>query len=496
MKPSNPTIRSIESMLDDFWIKINAGSYIPSLDDPSRLILALPMDGISFNLRENKSNGSFIVTPICEAIAKLLLKQEGLNENIALVCALAIGQLYYKNRIKYSSQTLQDIFELDLEFGPSQTKDMLLLTSRYLVDRDLDLPQPNPELFFLEATEDILMWPKRKDPYPRGDFFRWRNRGLLDLAKQAIKNPALSERRLNLGSFGNVFKIDAPGLEGLVFKVGGSEELNAELKKTRGIFNAGEGFEFSEPLGFVSGNNQDYIVFREIGGGSITYTTALAQIKQFIGECEPLMRGAWWWNHETVCGLAKRTLMLKAIKALVKMQHSFATSAETPYPGLLPDYDYRQELQAKLRGRLAIPFIEKVTPLCIYLDSMPRSMAHGDMHTDNLMISQDGETCLIDFEKACYANQFYDLAFLLEQAKLGLNDEEKKKFVGYFVEQLKAKGIKCGQDPDTAYRYNAAFVNLMAAGGYANTSGRYYDNGVSKSHLERAIQIMNRIVPQ
>jgi len=486
-------------MLDDFWIKINAGSYIPSLDDPSRLILALPMDGISFNLRENKSNGSFIVTPICEAIAKLLLKQEGLNENIALVCALAIGQLYYKNRIKYPSQTLQDIFEVDLVLGPSQTKAELLLTSRYLIDRGLELSQPaNLELCSIGENEDFEYFgisPRRQETGRWTNFLRWRNRGLRDLAEQAIKNPSLGVRRMNLDRFGKVFKIDVPGLEGVVFKVGNSERLNEELEKTNEIFNAGEGFEFSEPIGFVSDPNNDYIIFREIGEGSITYTKSLAQMKQFIGRCGSIMQGAGWWNSEAVYRLAKRTLMLKAIKALVCMQYSFTISAETPYGWSLPDYDYHQELHDKLKDQN--PHLAKrVKQICTYLNSIPRSMAHGDLHTDNLMISREGETRIIDFEKACYANQFYDLAFLLEQAKLGLNDEEKKKFVGHFVEQLKAKGIKCGQDPDTAYRYNAAFVNLKEAGVYANTGGRYYNAGLSKWHLEKAIRIIDHIACQ
>jgi aminoglycoside/choline kinase family phosphotransferase len=103
------------------------------------------------------------------------------------------------------------------------------------------------------------------------------------------------------------------------------------------------------------------------------------------------------------------------------------------------------------------------------LASEPRVLCHRDYHSRNLMLSQ-GQLYLIDFQDARMGPDTYDLASLLRDAYVDLNDIAVNELIAYFL-ALKGGGVG---EVDFRARFDLMALqrNLKAMGtfGYQTTT--------------------------
>jgi aminoglycoside/choline kinase family phosphotransferase len=103
------------------------------------------------------------------------------------------------------------------------------------------------------------------------------------------------------------------------------------------------------------------------------------------------------------------------------------------------------------------------------LASEPRVLCHRDYHSRNLMLSQ-GQLYLIDFQDARMGPDTYDLASLLRDAYIDLNEIAVNELIAYFL------ALKGSATPETDFRARFDLMalqrNLKAMGtfGYQTTA--------------------------
>jgi aminoglycoside/choline kinase family phosphotransferase len=149
-----------------------------------------------------------------------------------------------------------------------------------------------------------------------------------------------------------------------------------------------------------------------------------------------------------------------AIDALLKIQQCSA-------PGVLPEYD-RAQLQRELNlfpewyigrhmGLTLTP--EQQAQLTGVFDALlannlaqQQVYVHRDYHARNLMVMQDGNPGILDFQDALYGPITYDLASLLRDAYVQWDEETVLDWVVRYWQRAKQLGLPVNPDIDAFYR--------------------------------------------
>jgi aminoglycoside/choline kinase family phosphotransferase len=181
---------------------------------------------------------------------------------------------------------------------------------------------------------------------------------------------------------------------------------------------------------------------------------------------------------------AHAALYRQAVAHIVTMQ---VRGAELTSPAYVPygvafdvdkltwelDFFLKHYLAAYRNAVLPMPAFEAVRgefkTIVEELAGEPRVLCHRDYHSRNLMLSQ-GQVYLIDFQDARMGPDTYDLASLLRDSYIDLNDIAVNELIAYFL-ALKGGGINAA---DFRARFDLMGLqrNLKAMGtfGYQTTA--------------------------
>ncbi len=94
-----------------------------------------------------------------------------------------------------------------------------------------------------------------------------------------------------------------------------------------------------------------------------------------------------------------------------------------------------------------------------------RVLVHRDFQSQNIMISA-GAPCLIDFQGMRFGLAQYDLASLLLDPYVELEESERRHLLRFYLERLKALGIVSDNDFEAVYPLCAAQRLMQALGAY------------------------------
>ncbi|CAA6821940.1 MAG: COG3178: Predicted phosphotransferase related to Ser/Thr protein kinases [uncultured Sulfurovum sp.] len=146
----------------------------------------------------------------------------------------------------------------------------------------------------------------------------------------------------------------------------------------------------------------------------------------------------------------------KAIKTLVQMQNTPSQGLE-PYDeafllqemNLMTQWYLKEYLGTTLEcveGRI---LLESFSRICKEVLSQPQeTFVHRDYHSRNLMIDEQEEVVVIDFQDAREGGLTYDLVSLLRDAYIQLDDRELRRLIALFKE---LKGVDV--DDETFIRW-------------------------------------------
>ncbi|MBU2637868.1 MAG: phosphotransferase [Nanoarchaeota archaeon] len=460
---------------------------------------------------------------ICDKIFSLFFKR-GQHPNPERVLGFAIAQAYAGGK-----QQLQDIdLAAELDYLFSKAELLPQLRSRFYYENTQDSRNIQDEGWFneeiakLDRKLESLMSAARilNENYKLSaqlarhfaiieceeEMYYW----LRETVQRGLRNPVVNLKRRFRDSANTVFSIDLPEFQGLIFKEGERGSIEDEVQKIIAITSGvqyplpGEEYIYSNPLLIVDAGKKAYGVFREANvlidkseileinwtpiDHAITINSALQYIhSQLIETAEDNARPEWW-DNEVIYKLARDIYIRRAIKSIVRLQNS-ASERET---NALPFFDYCQYLEEKVLGQIHLgpDLHDKALQVAAHLNTMKRYVAHGDFHLENILAIGKVGTCVVDFQKACMADQFYDLAFLLEQAELELTEGEKKQLIDSFVQQVTTTETMVGAH--RAYDLNAAFINLKEAKVHGNKNNHYFNEELSRRHLERATLLLRK----
>lgn len=80
--------------------------------------------------------------------------------------------------------------------------------------------------------------------------------------------------------------------------------------------------------------------------------------------------------------------------------------------------------------------VECFRPICERLASYKMVLTHRDFHSRNIMVQEDDELVMIDFQDARWGIPQYDLASLLDDCYYNLTRENKYKLLKYYYEKM------------------------------------------------------------
>ena len=133
---------------------------------------------------------------------------------------------------------------------------------------------------------------------------------------------------------------------------------------------------------------------------------------------------------------------------------------------------------------------ENFNSLCDFILQTPQCPCHRDFHSKNLMIKEDHELYVIDFQDARLGPFLYDLASLLEDPYVELTKSEKNSLKSQF---LKLSAIKYNQDFEELYR-TVAIQRLFKACGSFASQYNLKNNNKYLSYLEPAFSNINELL--
>jgi len=153
-------------------------------------------------------------------------------------------------------------------------------------------------------------------------------------------------------------------------------------------------------------------------------------------------------------------LYMDAIDALLLIQVQ-------SQPGVLPEYD-RAMLQRELMlfpewfidKHLGVTLsdkqassLKKVFDLLLANNlAQPQVYVHRDFHSRNLMVLEEGNAGILDFQDAVYGPITYDLVSLLRDAYIQWDEEKVLDWVIRYWERAKRLGLPVNPDIDSFYR--------------------------------------------
>ena len=107
--------------------------------------------------------------------------------------------------------------------------------------------------------------------------------------------------------------------------------------------------------------------------------------------------------------------------------------------------------------------VESIKPIANFL-------MHRDYQSQNIYI-KDNKIRIIDFQSARIGPLTYDLASLLRDAYVDIDEEDEDFLINYYLNCLKKKGIEISKEEfSKIYRLTAIQRNMQALGAFANLS--------------------------
>ncbi len=174
--------------------------------------------------------------------------------------------------------------------------------------------------------------------------------------------------------------------------------------------------------------------------------------------------------------LEKPKLKLYYEKALIELfkihQIKANSNIENTFDRTLYDLEFKHFVDQALTEHLKLPMAQtqdifselcKLSPM--YL-SWPTVITHRDYHSKNLMI-KDENVYVIDFQDALHGPIFYDLASLLRDSYVSLQNNLQNELIGFYHEMSKEKKMHMGLSLEGftwSFHLMGLHRNLKAAG--------------------------------
>jgi len=151
-----------------------------------------------------------------------------------------------------------------------------------------------------------------------------------------------------------------------------------------------------------------------------------------------------------------RTLYRKAIDILVKLQAGsvtnpdsscFAFQMEFGYPIIRWELEHFLEFGVEKRAQ-ALPdnvraaLKSELDSLAQKIDSIPKILMHRDYHARNLVVNDSGDVGVTDFQDALWGPETYDIASLLFDAYIDLDEQLKTELVQRYLELRTSSGLE------------------------------------------------------
>jgi len=164
-------------------------------------------------------------------------------------------------------------------------------------------------------------------------------------------------------------------------------------------------------------------------------------------------------THENAQGTAQK-LYMDAIDSLIQIQSHSQVD-------VLPEYDramLQRELQIfpdwYLNKHLGVTLtevqqasLEKVfEQILANVMAQPQVYVHRDYHSRNLMVMQEGNPGIIDFQGAMYGPVTYDIVSLLRDAYIEWDEEQVLDWAIRYWERARHAGLPVSTDIDSFYR--------------------------------------------
>lgn len=120
----------------------------------------------------------------------------------------------------------------------------------------------------------------------------------------------------------------------------------------------------------------------------------------------------------------------------------------------------------------------------------PRTFVHGDCRGDNLMLSDDGELTVIDFQISGIAAGIYDIGYFMAQSvESDVRRANDDRVVALYCDTLRAEGIDVDEEA-TRVAYRTSFALLII---YATTSFQAWEAFDGRQH-ELMLKMLGRSV--
>jgi aminoglycoside/choline kinase family phosphotransferase len=128
------------------------------------------------------------------------------------------------------------------------------------------------------------------------------------------------------------------------------------------------------------------------------------------------------------------------------------------------------------------------------LARFPRVLVHRDFQSQNIII-RNSQACLIDFQGMRPGLAEYDLASLLYDPYVDLDEDERGELIAYYREIQRSHGIVVNGDFDMKLRF-CAMQRLMQALGAYGFLGLAKGHKTFLRHVPKALQSLRSIVAQ
>lgn len=150
-----------------------------------------------------------------------------------------------------------------------------------------------------------------------------------------------------------------------------------------------------------------------------------------------------------------KTLYVKAIEILVGLQASSARNPDSECFAFQMEFGYpiiRWELEhfisfgiearvGSLPDRVRAKLNFELDSLAKMVDEIPKTLMLRDYHARNLVVSDDGELGVTDFQDALLGPETYDLASLLFDVYIDLDEAIKKELIQHYLSLRASSGL-------------------------------------------------------
>lgn len=151
---------------------------------------------------------------------------------------------------------------------------------------------------------------------------------------------------------------------------------------------------------------------------------------------------------------AKKAYYRQALDYLIEMQQSKSDkncyAFKRQFDFQLWQWEFEHFVQYCLEERLAKPLAEKekkaildvTAKLSLELSQLPLTFCHRDYHAKNLMLNDQQQMAIIDFQDALLGPAHYDLASLLRDSYICFSAGEREELLEYYLQKVAAKNTK------------------------------------------------------